>query len=207
MTTTHPPRNGAVIIPLKGFSKAKERLAPVFDAQTRSQLAMLTAQMVIQAALRLPDVTRVIVVTDDETSADWARDKGTEVLIESRGLNPSIDLAYRHIGNSVDWVMVCHADIVHPERLAAVPSPSSSQVIIVRDRHCEGTNVMVLPANKEFEFHYGAGSAESHREECAKRGLKPIEVIDPLLGIDVDTPADLESLPDQLRQRLGLAKN
>ena len=207
MATPHPRRIGAVIIPLKGFSKAKERLTPVFDAHARSQLATLTAHMVIEAALKLPDVKRVIVVTDDEPTADWARNKGTEVLVESRGLNPSIDLAYRHIGDSVDWVMVCHADVVHPERLAAVPSPNESQVIIVRDRHREGTNVMVLPANKEFAFHYGEASAEAHREECARRGLKPIEVIDPLLGIDIDTPADLESLPDELRRRLGFARN
>ena len=207
MATPHPGRVGAVIIPLKGFSKAKERLAPVFDAHTRSQLAMLTAHMVIEAARKLPDSTRVVVVTDDEASAEWARNKGAETLIESRGLNPSIDLAYRHIGNSADWVMVCHSDIVHPQRLAALPSPSTSQVIIVRDRHREGTNVMVLPANKDFEFHYGVGSAEAHREECERRGLKPIEVIDPLLGIDIDTPADLASLPEQLRQRLGFAQN
>jgi 2-phospho-L-lactate guanylyltransferase len=203
MVNQQPRRTGAVIIPLKGFSKAKERLATVFDADTRSLLAKLTAEGVIGAAMRLPDVTRVLVVTDDESCAGWARAKGTEALIETTGLNSSVAMAYHHIGNSVDWVMICHADIVHPERLAAVPSPGSAKAILVRDRHRDGTNVMVLPADQDFEFHYGSGSAEAHRAECAKRGLKLIEVIDDLLGIDVDTPADLAMLPEPLKQRLG----
>lgn len=207
MATPQPRRTGAVIIPLKGFSKAKERLASVFDADTRSLLAMMTAEGVIDAAVKLPDVSRVVVVTDDESCAVWAGSKGTETLIERDGLNSSVALAYRHVGNSVDWIMICHGDIVHPERLAAVPSPRPDQVILVRDRHRDGTNVMVLPAGLDFDFHYGLNSAEAHREECATRGLKPIEVIDALLGIDVDTPADLVMLPALLKQRLGPINN
>jgi 2-phospho-L-lactate guanylyltransferase (CobY/MobA/RfbA family) len=166
-------------------------------------LAKLTAEGVIDAAVKLPDVTRVVVVTDDESCAEWARGKATEALIETGGLNSSVAMAYRHIGNSVDWVMICHADIVHPERLAAVPSPGAGQAVIVRDRHRDGTNVMVLPTGETFDFHYGSGSAEAHRQECERRGLKPIEVIDTLLGIDVDTPADLNMLPETLKHRLG----
>lgn len=207
MATSHQRRTGAVIIPLKGFTKAKERLAPVFDAPQRSLLAQLTATAVLDVTMKLPDVTRVVVVTDDESCAAWARSKGSEALIEAGGLNPSVAAAYRNIGNSVDWVMVCHADIVHPERLAALPSPGESQAILVRDRHRDGTNVLVLPAGEQFNFQYGPGSAEAHRQECEKRGIKPLEVIDNLLGIDMDTPEDLKMLPEPLRQRLGFPNN
>ena len=196
-------RIGAVIIPLKGFTKAKERLSPVFDPPTRALLAQYTAAAVIDEARILPDVTRVVVVTDDEACAEWARRAGAEALIDDTGLNASVTLAYRHVGDSVDWVMICHADIVHPERLAALPIPGESQVIVVRDRHRDGTNVIILPANREFEFHYGSGSAEAHLAECAKRGLQPIEVLDTMLGIDVDTPDDVQFIPDRLRTRLG----
>ena len=203
MTAQRPRRTGAVIIPLKSFAKAKERLSGVFDPSTRALLAEYTAAAVIDEARVLADVSRVVVVTDDEDCAEWARQAGAEVLIETSGLNASVALAYRHIGDSVDWVMICHADIVHPERLAALPNPGEAQVVLVRDRHRDGTNVMILPANREFDFHYGAASAESHRAECDKRGLRPIEVIDTLLGIDIDTPADLQFIPDRLRRRLG----
>ena len=204
MASPHARRTGAVVVPLKGFAKAKERLSPAIDAASRALLAQLTAEAVVRSALALPDVTKVVVVTDDESSATWARNLGAECLIETSGLNPSVELGYRHVGDSVDWVMICHADLVHPERLAALPSPGDHQAIVVRDRHREGTNVLILPAGTTFEFHYGPGSAEAHREECTKRGLRPAEVIDALLGIDVDTPADLGALPAHLRERIGL---
>lgn len=203
MTAQHPRRTGAVIIPLKGFAKAKERLSGVLDPATRALLAEYTAEAVIDEARVLADVKTVVVVTDDEACAEWARRAGAEALVETSGLNASVALAYRHLGDSVDWVMICHADIVHPERLAALPSPGESQVVLVRDRHRNGTNVMILPANREFDFHYGAASAEAHRAECISRDLRPVEVIDTLLGIDVDTPADLHLIPDRLRKRLG----
>lgn len=207
MATQRAHRIGAVIIPLKGFTKAKERLSEVFDPPTRALLAELTAAAVINEARVLPDVTRVVVVTDDEACAKWAQHAGAETLIDANGLNSSVERAYRHVGDTVDWVMICHADIVHPERLAALPDGGESKVILVRDRHRDGTNVLILPANREFTFHYGPASAEAHREECAKRGLQPIEVIDNLLGIDVDTPADLRLLPEGLRSRLGFGGN
>lgn len=207
MAAERARRIGAVIVPLKGFTRAKERLAQVFDPPTRALLAQYTATAVIDEARVLPDVSRVVVVTDDEASAEWARTAGAEVLIDAAGLNSSVTLAYRHVGDSVDWVMICHADIVHPERLAALPNPGESQVLIVRDRHGDGTNVMVLPTGLAFDFHYGAGSAEAHRAECIKRGLRPIEVIDTMLGIDIDTPEDLQFIPDRLRTRLGFSTN
>ena len=203
MASQRARRTGAVIIPLKGFNKAKERLSAVLDPPTRALLAELTAAAVIEEVRVLPDVTRVIVVTDEERSAEWARRAGAEAVIETGGLNSSVTLAYRHLGDTVDWVMICHADVVHPERLAALPTPGDSQVVLVRDRHRDGTNVMVLPAGQDFDFHYGAGSAEAHRTECAKRGLQPIEVLDTMLGIDVDTPDDVQFIPDRLRMRLG----
>jgi 2-phospho-L-lactate guanylyltransferase len=207
MASQRARRTGAVIIPLKGFAKAKERLSAVLDPATRALLAELTAAAVIEEARVLPDVSRVIVVTDDEAGAEWARRAGAEALIETGGLNASVTLAYRHVGDTVDWVMICHADVVHPERLAALPTPGDSQVVLVRDRLRDGTNVMVLPAGREFDFHYGAGSAEAHRRECEERGLRPVEVIDTLLGIDVDVPDDLQFIPDRLRTRLGFSTN
>jgi 2-phospho-L-lactate guanylyltransferase len=196
-------RVGAVVIPVKSFTKAKERLAAVLDPAAREALARLTAERVIRAALDLPDVERVLVVADDENVAQWARSLGAESIVESTGLNPSVSAAYSEIGVSVDWVMVCHGDVVHTERLAALPSPGDAQAIIVRDRHRSGTNVLLIPAGIQFDFQYGPASAELHRAECEKRGLRPMEVLDDLLAVDIDTPDDLRLIPDWLRAELG----
>jgi 2-phospho-L-lactate guanylyltransferase len=195
-------RVGAVVVPVKNFAKAKERLAAVLTPDAREALARLTAERVIRAALALPHVRRVLVVADDENVARWARSLGAEAIVETTGLNPSVEAAYLTIRDSVDWVMFCHGDIVHAERLAALPTPGTSQAIIVRDRHRTGTNVLVIPAGIPFDFQYGPGSGDLHRSQCESRGLRPIEVLDDLLAIDIDTPDDLRLIPDWLRAGL-----
>lgn len=197
-------RIGAVIIPLKSFGKAKERLASVLSPARRERLARHTAESVVRAALALPDVHRVLVVADDQDGVDWAVSMGAESMLNDEGLNPSVDAAYRRIADEVSWVMIAHADLVHPERLASLPSPGPDQVIIVRDRHRTGTNVMTLPAGRAFNFHYGTDSAECHRQECAERNLRPVEVLDDRLAMDIDTPEDLLQLPAATRASLGL---
>ncbi|MDH4171362.1 MAG: hypothetical protein OEW42_17410, partial [Acidimicrobiia bacterium] len=57
-----------VLIPLKGFGVAKERLAPALDADTRARLARQMADIVVDAAAPLP----VAIVTDDAEVARWA---------------------------------------------------------------------------------------------------------------------------------------
>lgn len=197
---------GAVVVPVKSFARAKERLAAVLSPDARELLARLTAERVILAALDLPHVQQVLVVADDDRGAHWARTLGAEAIIETTGLNPSITAAYATIGTTVDWVMVCHGDIVHAERLAALPTPRTNQAIIVRDRHRMGTNVLVIPAGIPFDFHYGPESGSLHRLECEKRGLRPIEVLDDLLAVDIDTPEDLQLIPAWLRAELNLGK-
>lgn len=206
MADAPTPSVGAVVVPVKSFAKAKERLATVITPNTREMLARSTAERVIRTALDLPHVRRVLVVADDEHGANWARTLGAEAIVESTGLNPSITAAYSTIGQTVDWVMVCHGDIVHAERLAALPTPRRAQAIIVRDRHRLGTNVLVIPAGILFEFQYGQNSADAHRTECEIRSLRPIEVVDELLAIDIDTPEDLRLIPDWLRTELKLGK-
>jgi len=204
MTDTAGPRVGAVVVPLKSFARAKERLAAVLSPADRDTLARLTAEQVIRAALRLPNVQSVYVAADDQQGADWADGFGAHAIVETGGLNPSVQAAYRKIGTSVDWVMVCHADLVHADRLASLPTPGDSEAIIVRDRHQTGTNVLIIPAGSEFTFRYGAGSADRHHAECLTRGLRPVEVLDAMLGVDIDTPEDLAFVPDWLRPALGL---
>lgn len=206
MADAPTPRVGAVVVPVKSFTKAKERLAAVLTPGAREVLARSTAERVIRAALDLPHVQRVLVVADDDNGAHWARSRGAEAIVESTGLNPSITAAYEAIGTTVDWVMVCHGDIVHAERLAALPTPGQAQAIIVRDRHRLGTNVLVIPAGIPFEFQYGSASGDLHHTECEKRSLRPIEVVDDLLAIDIDTPEDLRLIPDWLHTELTLGK-
>jgi 2-phospho-L-lactate guanylyltransferase (CobY/MobA/RfbA family) len=65
-------------------------------------------------------------------------------------------------------------------------------VVLVPDRHLDGTNVMALPAALEFHVAYGVGSFDRHRAEAARLGVAVTVVSPSPLGWDVDVPEDLD---------------
>ena len=74
----------AVVVPVKAFSKAKMRLAPVLSPDERAELARRMAEHVLSASKPLP----VVVVCDDVEVAAWAEKLGARALPEpGLGLN------------------------------------------------------------------------------------------------------------------------
>ena len=76
-------------------------------------------------------------------------------------------------------------------------------MVVVPDRHGDGTNVLLVPTGAGFEFAYGPGSFAAHLAEAERLGL-PVEVVhDDDLAWDIDTPEDLTVLDglDRLRGR------
>jgi 2-phospho-L-lactate guanylyltransferase len=60
--------------------------------------------------------------------------------------------------------------------------------------------VASVPTSVDFRFSYGPGSFGRHQDEALRLGL-PLHVVwAPLLGWDVDLPADLD-VPDLLVRR------
>jgi len=182
----------AVLIPVKRFDQAKLRLAPALDGPERAALARTMADCVVRAASPLP----VTVVCDDKEVASWAEGAGVHVLWTAQlGLNGAVARGVEHLHESgVQRVIVAHADLPFstPGSLAALPCTG---VVLVPDRHEDGTNVASVPASAEFPWSYGPGSFGKHREAAARLGLFLTVIRDKELGWDVDTPADLATMP------------
>jgi 2-phospho-L-lactate guanylyltransferase len=177
----------AVLVPVKAFADAKLRLAPALPAAERSRLAQQMAAHVLAAARPLP----VAVVCDDPAVADWARHEGALVVWEpGRGLNGAVQAGVERLrGAGVHKVVVAHADLPLAGPLAwACRFPG---VTLVPDRRDDGTNVACVPAGAGFTFSYGPGSFQRHGAEARRLGLGLRVVREPLLGHDVDVPADL----------------
>ncbi len=186
---------GALIIPVKPFAKAKERLSHALSRDERIALAQRTARGVIEVATSLPQFTRVEVVCDDEATAQWARDVGVAAMTcPLPGLNAAVSHAYAIMRATHDWVAICHADIADPRGLAGVSRPDPHTLTIVPDRHGLGTNVLALNASDDFIFHYGPTSFADHCAEALRRGLSVLRLDDPGLALDLDTPDDIALL-------------
>jgi 2-phospho-L-lactate guanylyltransferase len=177
----------AVIVPVKSFSTAKSRLDGAMTRAERADLARAMAAGVIAAARPLT----VWVVCDHPEVAAWAAGHGAGVVRQTRpGLDQAVLEATRVCAQAGHRrVIVAHGDLPRARELAWVGSEPG--VTIVPDRRGDGTNVVSVPADTDFRFAYGPGSAARHRAEAERLGLPVRVVADDDLGWDVDVPEDL----------------
>lgn len=181
---------GAVVIPVKRFSDAKRRLAGFLDPTEREALARSMATRVLAAAHGL----QVVVVSDDDDVATWARSLGAHVVRDSAGgglngaVRAGVDAARdRGAGQAV----IIHADIPLATSLQHVTAIDRHAALIVPDSRNDGTNVLVIPTDADVAFHYGPGSFALHHRALVRLGLAVTVMPDAHLGADVDHPRDL----------------
>jgi 2-phospho-L-lactate guanylyltransferase len=179
-----------VVVPVKAFSHAKMRLAPVLGPEQRAALARKMAEHVLRVAAPLP----VVVVCDDEEVAAWARSQGARPLLQpGLGLNGAVNAATTQLdAEGYRRLVVAHSDLPLAgdlPRLAEVHG-----IALVPDRREEGTNVISLPAGCGFRFAYGPGSFLRHKQEALRTGLPWRVVHDPGLAWDVDFPSDMAAV-------------
>lgn len=183
----------AALVPVKAFAQAKIRLAPALDPVERAALARRMADAVLAAAAPLP----VTVVCDDDEVAAWAEATGASIAwAPGRGLNGAVaDGVSAVAAAGFERVMVVHADLPLARDLA--PLAKGSGVLLVPDRHDDGTNVAVVPVDAGFAFAYGPGSFLRHAAEAARLGLGLRVARIPELALDIDLPADLDVLNER----------
>ncbi|TSA52175.1 MAG: 2-phospho-L-lactate guanylyltransferase [Actinobacteria bacterium] len=199
--TTPGSSRGAVIIPVKAFAEAKERLSAVLDPTQRYKLARTTAQGVLSAVLGVP----IFVVSNDPEVAKWATTSGASIVAQvTPGLNGAVEAGITAAKN-FDWVMIVHSDLPQPATLRSLFDSvvEDHPVILVPDRRTDGTNVLIIPIGAGFRVAYGPQSFAKHLTEAQRLGFAAQIVQDPHLALDIDTPDDLAQLPsDWLTQHV-----
>jgi len=192
-----PTTRGAIVIPIKSFEKAKERLASVLTGEERVALSRRTATHVVETAATLARFATILVVCDDENTASWARQLHVTALVSpTRGLNAAVSHACEFLRSDHDWILICHADIADPSGLASIDQPSPGSVTLVPDRHGTGTNVLAINAADDFTFRYGPTSLADHLAEARLRNLDVTIHEDAGLALDLDTPDDVALLDE-----------
>jgi len=176
-----------VLIPVKDFRQAKARLSAVLDPVDRIRLARWTADGVVAAAAPLP----VFVACDDVDVADWAEASGATVFWRpDMGLNAAVQDGIAALGAvGIQHAIVAHSDLACPASLTNLVM--SGGVVLVPDTRGDGTNVIAVPTNCGFEPSYGSQSFRRHLGQVMQLGLAVRVQRDPLLALDIDTPADL----------------
>lgn len=162
------------------------------------------ALRVLRAAAPLP----VIIVCDDDEVTAWALLNGAKVTRQEKpGLNAAVKSGFTAARDAgYKWSIIAHSDLPlassfnHLLNGLGESDPISDRTaVIVGDQDCDGTNVLVLSTNCDFEFQYGPASFAAHCAEAAKRGLNLQILTDSALSIDIDMPSDLIHLPPNWR--------
>ena len=181
-------RGVVVVLPIRSFDHAKDRLASSLDPAQRAQLARTMAERVVAAAGSLP----VVVVSSAPEVRAWCAELGLVGLDDPGTLDAAVAAGRDHAATlGAHRVLVVHGDLPHARTLAPVADDPAAVVLVPCHRD-DGTNVVSVPTDAPFRFAYGPGSFARHREEAERLGL-PVQIVrDPDLAFDVDTPADLE---------------
>lgn len=179
--------NLAVLVPVKAFTEAKQRLSDVLSPADRRRLARHLAERVLAATEHVP----VFVVCDDGEVRDWAQEHGASALWTAElGLNGAVDDGVRSIADrGFEHVIVAHADLPLPGSLLGIAR--TGVATFVPDAKRDGTNVMSFPLGHPIAASYGPGSFRRHRDTARASGVAVEVCIDARLALDIDTPTDL----------------
>lgn len=194
------------LIPVKRFDQAKSRLAPHLPASSRARIARLMVEHVLSELSAVRELQQVMVVSSEPAIPDLCERLGCEWRSDhglGTGLNQILTASMHRLQVAgATRVLLLHADlprlkksdIEHLTRSHARPS-HPDHVVLVPDRHDQGTNAMICSLPLTFDLQYGPGSFQLHREAARGRGLRvDVERIESLAW-DLDVIGDLEDLP------------
>ena len=196
------PTRIAAIIPAGTLEGAKTRLGGTLDAEERQDLAERLMTRTVLAALAADGVDDVLVVSPDREVLRHAAALGARTLRQrSVGLNAGLDEGRLDVvAGGAEAILVLPIDLpfVTTGAVAAVLMPlgavgavgAIADVVLVADRHGNGTNALAVRPPHAIAFAFGPGSRHAHRAAAEAVGARYVEIEGPL-AFDLDTPDDL----------------
>jgi 2-phospho-L-lactate guanylyltransferase len=195
----------AAVLPVKSFSRAKQRLGEAVGAGEREELAAAMVADVLAALGTVPELDDVLVVTAEPLAARAAEEAGATVVRD-----PEEDGQSAAAARGIDAALVRGAERVllvpgdcpalDPQELSGLLA-GSGEVVIVPDRHGTGTNALLLEPPAVMAPSFGAGSCARHAALAHAAGATVKVRHVPSLSLDVDTPDDLAALRAALEAR------
>jgi 2-phospho-L-lactate guanylyltransferase len=205
-------RGATAIVPVKRFSGAKERLLDAVDPRQRAGLVGGMLTDVLAAVARARRIERVIVVTGERRAERIALAQARRTPMELEVLRDPKDLGHseaatigiiraKALGAECVALLPGDCPLLDPAELdGALGRARADRVAVVPDRHGTGTNALVLAPPDAIGPAFGPGSCDRHASRGRQAGYAvEVEPLDSL-GLDLDTPADLDALEKVLQR-------
>lgn len=190
------------LVPAKAPGRGKTRLAPVLNADEAAQLSAHMLLDVLDALEAASAVNRIAVLTDADSVAELARDRGHTVLHDPADaeINSALNAAARELAaRGATTVLIIPADLptlqaADVDALLARHSEGLSLCPAIRDG---GTNVLILSPPDAIECCFGADSAARHLDAAERAGIPAARLCLHAFFRDIDVPDDLAWLSQQ----------
>ena len=189
------------VLPAKNFDDAKQRLAGALNAADRRDLFAAMFEDVLETLCAVDGLAGVLVVTRDDAAAAIARRHGAHVLSEAanRGQTAAVQAAAAWLcEKGAEGMIAVPGDVplatpAEIEQVLAAHRPAPAMTIVpARDER--GSNCIACSPPDLIAFRFGNDSFQPHLSEAAARGVIPVILKLPGLGLDIDRPDDLALL-------------
>lgn len=188
-----------VIVLIKDFDTAKQRLGPAMDPRSRRDLAVRNAEKAVQAG----PAGRVLVVAGSEEAGELACRLGAFVHLEERqqGQNAAAARGIQSaLAAGAESVLILSSDLplvtkeAVEELISAAARIDGPVVVAAPATGRGGTNALYIRPPDAIRLHFGADSLALFEKEAAQRGVRFVVHQSQALALDVDEPSDLEHL-------------
>lgn len=180
-----------IIVPVKPFAEAKQRLSSALNPVQRATLAERMFRHVLGVAVSCFGAANVRVVSPSEDVLAIARKAGAVAVSEDNpsGLNSALSRVVRAAAGSRVLIVASDLPFLGCDDLAQM---ARAECAIGPDRRRCGTNALLWPADLPFAF--GENSFVRHRAIAENAGLVPMIVVRRGLAHDIDVPEDLDGV-------------
>jgi 2-phospho-L-lactate guanylyltransferase len=186
------------VVPVKELTDAKQRLSSRLSLEERRALATIMLEDVLDAVSAVEALAGILVVTIDPVAASLASRYGARVATEGarEGHTGAVSAAGRLLvreGRAGMMTLPGDIPLISSTEIAATlaahrPAPAFTIV----PAHDElGSNTIILSPPDAVPLRFGENSFYPHLEAARARGIEPLIVRQPGIGMDIDHPVDL----------------
>lgn len=188
-----------ILVPVKNLRNAKQRLAPVLDQASRTQLAQAMVTDVLETLDSWSDRPEVAVVTTDAYVRDLAAQLGFRIIADhDRSETDAIDMATEIcVSEGMSSALVIPGDIplIEISELQAIlGSGPKKGTVLTPAADGRGTNAAYRSPANLFPLRFGNDSFKPHLNAARATGLPCVVLSLPGIALDIDNPADLQQL-------------
>jgi 2-phospho-L-lactate guanylyltransferase len=193
-----------VLLPVKEFSSAKQRLAPALDGPARAGLARAMLKDVLSALRQARAPERIVLFTASDEVIEMVEPLGFEIVKERSidGHSAAINHLIDEFSASSSQIFAIAGDLpkLLPTEIDFVLTAASEPVTLIPSRDWTGTNGVLFIPPARIAMEYGEGSFRRHLSKVSAAGLHS-DVMDlPGLAFDIDTPEDLHTFMQDPRK-------